>query len=378
MKVQALIDAAKSRSGLEDFGSDSFREGLERLVDSINSESRLTDLGRLAVPEMLIASLVNRLEVEHWYRLHPEIDEEDIVAPLFGVGLPRTGSTALIYMLACDPSTRSLRNWEAEKPCPPPQKASEDTDPRIAACAANINATLERAPEVGDMLPFEARGPIECFPLMFMEFKFHAYEAFVQVPSYVEWVNSAACDMESAYRYHKRVLKLLQWRCPPRRWSLKTPSHMLYIDALNKVYPDARFVMTHRDPVRVLPSLADLLRALRCGILEDPLPHWIGPHIAEEWTIALRRMINLRDRVGERRFYDISHRAITSDPIAEIRKFYAWLGWEIGDDIVKRMGAWQQENLRATRQLRAEDFGLDEASMREHYRFYTDRFSALL
>jgi hypothetical protein len=378
MKVQELIDAAKSRSGLEDFGGDSFREGLERLVDSINSESRLTDLGRLAVPEMLIASLINRLEVEHWYRIHPEIDEEEIVAPLFGVGLPRTGSTALIYMLACDPNTRSLRNWEAEKPCPPPQKASEDTDPRIAACAANINATLERAPDVGDMLPFEARGPIECFPLMFMEFKFHAYEAFVQIPSYVEWVNSAACDMEPAYRYHKRVLKLLQWRCPPRRWSLKTPSHMLYIDALNKVYPDARFVMTHRDPVRVLPSLADLLRALRCGILEDPLPHWIGPHIAREWAIALRRMIDLRGRVGEQRFYDISHRAITSDPISEIRKFYAWLGWEISDDIVRRMGAWQEKNLRATRQLRAGDFGLDEASMREQYRFYTDRFSALL
>ncbi|HEV3113232.1 MAG TPA: sulfotransferase [Candidatus Binataceae bacterium] len=378
MKVQDLIDAAKSRCGFDDFGGDSFREGLERLVDSINSESSLTDIGRLMAPEMLIASLINRLEVEHWYRLHPEIDEEQIIAPLFGVGLPRTGSTALIYMLACDPNTRSLRNWEAEKPCPPPQKASADTDPRIALCAANIEATLTRAPEVADMLPFEPRGPIECFPLMFLEFKFHAYEAFLHVPSYIEWVNSASCDMEPAYRYHKRVLKLLQWRCPPRRWSLKTPSHMLYIDALNKVYPDARFVMTHRDPVRVLPSLADLLRALRSGILEDPMAHSIGPHIAREWSLALRRMIDFRDRAGEQRFYDIAHRAVTSDPIAEMRKLYRLLGWGLSAETAAAMGAWQEENLRATRRLHPQDFGLEESSMREQFRFYTERFSALL
>src|SRR5262249_20132107 len=127
-------------------------------------ESRLTDLGRLAAPEMLIASLVNRLEVEHWYRLHPEIDQERIVAPLFGVGLPRTGSTALIYMLARDPDTRSLRNWEAEKPSPPPEKRTEDSDPRIAASAANISLMLQRVPEISAMLPMEAGGPTECFP----------------------------------------------------------------------------------------------------------------------------------------------------------------------------------------------------------------------
>jgi len=174
------------------------------------------------------------------------------------------------------------------------------------------------------------------------------------------------------------VLKLLQWRCPPRRWSLKTPSHMLSIDALIKVYPDARFVMTHRNPVKVLPSIADLLRAMRLGILEDPLASSIGPHIAREWALALRRVLELRDRIGEQRFHDIPHRAITSDPIAEIRKLYRWLGWELTDDIAAQMSLWQKKNIRGTRKLRPEDFGLDEASIRDRYRFYTDRFSALL
>ena len=198
MKVQELIDIARSRSGLEDFGPDSFREGLERLVVAIDTESKLNDLGRLAVPEMLIGLLINRLEVEHWYRRHPEIDEEQIVAPLFGVGLPRTGSTALAFMLAQDPGTRSVRTWENEKPCPPPEAATQHTDPRIAACAANMEAGLQRCPERREMMPWDPTGPIECFGLMFLDFRFQAFEAFLHVPSYIDWVNSPACHMEPA------------------------------------------------------------------------------------------------------------------------------------------------------------------------------------
>src|SRR6185437_14343857 len=112
MQATKLIEAARSRSGLDDFGGDSYREGLERLVDSINRESRLNELGTIAVPEMLIGLLINRLQVEDWYRRHPEIEDQEIVAPLFGVGLPRTGSTALSFMLAQDPGNRSLRMWE--------------------------------------------------------------------------------------------------------------------------------------------------------------------------------------------------------------------------------------------------------------------------
>ena len=378
MNVDDLVKEAQSRSGLDDFGGDSFREGLERLVKSIDEESTLNEMGKVAAPEMLISHLINRLEVEHWYRMHPEIDEEQIVAPLFGIGLPRTGTTALSCMLAQDPGTRSLRTWEANKPCPPPEKATENTDPRIAGSAAGMEAMLQWAPDMRDMLPWDAQGPIECLSLMFLDYKFQAYEAYFHVPSYIEWVNSSACDMEPAYRYHKRVLKLLQWRCPPKRWSLKTPTHMLYIDTLNKVYPDARFVMTHRDPGQVVPSIADLLRAVRSGFEADPLPRWVGPHVAEEWALALSRLIAFRDRIGEGRFFDISFRAFMSDPIAEITKLYRWLGWEITPDISRRMLAWQENNPKGTHRVRAEDFNLNEAAVREQYRFYIDRFGALL
>ena len=378
MRVQDLIDAARARSGLDDFGNDSFREGLEHLVDSIDRESTLNDLGKLGVPEMLIAQLISRLEVEHWYRTHPEIDDEQIVAPLFGVGLPRTGSTALVFMLAQDPNNRSLRMWEADKPCPPPEYATQHTDPRVAVCAANIEAGLERCPERRAMLPWDAEGPTECLGVMFLDFKFQAYEAFLHVPSYIDWLNSPACDMEPAYRYHKRVLKLLQWRCPPRRWSLKSPTHMLYINALNRVYPDARFVMTHRHPAQVLPSLADLLWSTRRDLLADPLERWYARHAMEEWATAIGRLMELRDRLGPARFYDIAFRNFMADPIREIRGLYQWLGWELDDNTVKLMLAWQANNPKGSHTVAMEKYGLDEKSIDQTYRFYTERFAGLL
>jgi hypothetical protein len=377
MKVQDLIDAARSRTGLNEFGAVSYREGLERLVDSINRESKLNDMGTVGVPEMLIGLLCTRLQVEDWYRRYPEIDDEQIVAPLFGAGLPRTGTTALSFMMAQDPGTRSLRAWESSAPCPPPETATEHTDPRIGACAAGMEAGLKRCPERREMLPWDAEGPMECLFLMFLDFKFQAFESSVHVPSYIEWLNYRA-DMEPAYRYHKRVLKLLQWRCPPRRWSLKSPTHMLYIDALIKVYPDVRFVVTHRHPAQVLPSLADLLWSTRRDMLADPMPRWYARNAVEEWALAIRRLMNLRDRIGPQRFYDIAFRDFMADPMREIRGLYNWLGWELSGGTEKLMLAWQANNPKGSHKATLEEFGLDRDLIDRTYDFYVKRYADFL
>jgi Sulfotransferase family len=377
MRVNELLAAARSRTGLDDFGDGSFREGLERLVDAINRESKLNEFGQIAGPEMLIGQLVNRLQVEHWYRLHPEIDDEQIIAPLFGIGLPRTGSTALACMLAQDPGTRSLRTWEAGQPCPPPQTATAMTDPRIAVTRANLEASLQRCPERRGMLPWNAAMPNECLLVMFLDFKQCSYLIWFHVPSYVQWVRTQ-CDMESTYRYHKRVLKLLQWRCPPERWSLKSPTHMFYIDALNKVYPDARFVMTHREPTEVLPSLVELLWSMRREFLAETHPRSNARLALEGWALALRRMMEFRARAGEDRFFDIAFRDTMTDPLAEMRRLYQWLGWEFTTGIADRMSAWRSANPKGSHTLNSQDYGLDETSIRQTYRFYTEAFAAFV
>ena len=289
MQVAQLVETACQRAGSDHFGGETWREGLEVLVHSLNTEAALNDIGVSAMSDQIVGYLVNRLQVEQWYSRHPKIDEQKIVAPLFGLGLPRTGSTALSFLLAQDPTRRSLRVWEAADPCPPPETATEHSDPRIAVAQAGIDFTNEMFAGFAGMLPTAADGPQECILLMALEFRSLIFEGMSYVPSYTEWL--LQCDMEPAYRYHQRVLKLLQWRCPPDRWWLKTPAHMLSIDALDAVYPDARFVMTHRDVGSVLPSVCALYSTLAAVLTEHADPIAIGSNNKKVWRTALERLI---------------------------------------------------------------------------------------
>ena len=263
---------------------------------------------------------MNRLEVEQWFGRFPEIDDQQICAPLFGLGLPRTGSTALSYLLAQDPARRYLRVWEADTPCPPPETGTQDSDPRIATAQAGIDFTNEMFPGFAGMLPSEATGPQECLLLMALDFRSLIFDGMAYVPSYTRWLMQ--CDMVPAYRYHERVLKLLQWRCPPYRWWLKTPAHMLSIDALNTVYPDARFVMTHRDIGKVLPSVCALYSSLSSILTERLDATALGAHSREVWSTALGRLIDFRDRGNEKRFHDLSFDEVQRDPIGEVTRLY--------------------------------------------------------
>jgi hypothetical protein len=255
-----LLETARAQTGLTDFGDDSFRDGLERLVRAMRDEAKLNAVGAVAIPHLVVNLLAHRLQVEDWYRRHPEIDDEPIDAPLVGLGLPRTGSTALSFLLAEDPGARSLRKWEAVRPCPPPSTV-EGPDPRIAQAEHETTLQEQMAPRLSALVPSTATGPEECQDLMALDFKAQYFQAFAHIPSYSDWLVDA--DLTSTYAYERRVLKMLQWgehpKCePPKPWRLKCPSHMLWLEHLDRAFPDARFVMTHRDPTEVLVSVADL------------------------------------------------------------------------------------------------------------------------
>jgi hypothetical protein len=153
---------------------------------------------------------------------------------------------------------------------------------------------------------------------------------------------------------------------------------MLYIDALNQVYPDARFVITHRHPAAVLPSLSDLLWSVRRDLLADPMPKWYANHAMTEWALALSRLMNLRDRIGPQRFYDIAFRDFMTDPIREMRGLYKWLGWDLSSESEKAMLAWQANNPKGSHKVTMEQYGLDEALIGKTYDFYIKRYAALL
>lgn len=374
--IQRLVDTACERAEADDFGPDSWREGLEVLVGALAEEGHLNELGEAVFSDQIVGFLVNRLQVERWYRSHPEIEDQKIVAPLFGLGLPRTGSTALSFLLACDRSRRFLRTWEADAPCPPPETATEDTDPRIARCQVGIDMTHQLFPDFAGMLPSSATGPQECLLLMALEFRSHVFEGMAFLPRYTAWLGS--CDMEPAYRYHKRVLKLLQWRCPPTRWWLKSPAHMLSIGALDSVYPDARFVMSHRVITSVLPSLCALKAALSTPLTTSLDRSALGHYEQGLWRAGLEDLLEFRDGGREDRFFDVSFADMQSDPVGSMQTLYRQLGDELSTDTSDRMAAWWREN-SVDRQQGSRpdpaDFGLDSATLLREFSFYDNRFA---
>jgi hypothetical protein len=371
--VDELLAAAREATSLDDFGDESFRDGLTRLVRSLQEEADLGDIGQYALREMIIGLLKNRLQVEDWYHRHPEIDDEVIDRPLIGLGLPRTGSTALSFLLAQDPHARSLPVWQAQEPCPPPSTVT-GADPRIARTEEGLALQQQMAPRMSALVPAEANGPMECQPLMGLDFKSQYFQAFAYMPSYTNWLFEA--DLTSTYLYERRVLKLLQWGAPSKPWRLKCPSHLLYLDYFDIAFPDARFVMTHRDPTEVIVSVADVYAEV-AGLIGNSIdPHYLGALNAEQWAVGMQRALEFRDKGNEHRFFDMDFRAVQADPIREVRKLYAWLDEPVTPEFEAGMARWWHDNAETREQNVHPDpaeFGLDLDAVRPMFSDYMAR-----
>jgi hypothetical protein len=329
-----LKGKAVEQTGLTDFGADSFEEGLAILLAALGAEARLNARGEAFIYHRLAGYLAQRLQVEDWYRRHPEIDDTPIVTPLIGLGLPRTGSTALSMLLAQDPDVRYLRRWESSQPCPPPSTVV-GVDPRVP-------------PDKGEMIgtryhvPADTHGPMECHELMALDFKSHLFQSFAQVPTYSSWLVEKA-DLTTTMAYQRRVIKLLQWGEPTRPWRLKCPSHVLWLDAVDAAFPDARYVMTHRDPTDVILSVADLYADIIGTFTDDIDRPYIGRLNVEHWSLGMDRALEFRAAGAEDRFYDIGFRAMQDDPIGEVTGLYTWLGVPVTDEFTQRMHSWWEQ-----------------------------------
>jgi hypothetical protein len=337
--VNDVLDAACRDTGLDDFGVDSFREGLDVLIESLRTEADLNPVGEFIVHDLIMKSLKNRLHIEDWYRRHPEIADEVIERPLIGLGLPRTGSTALSFLLAEDPNARSLRRWEAGEPCPPPSTV-EGPDPRIAAATAQQEMMDAAAPRLAALVPTTPTGPEECQDLMALDFKSQYFQAFAHIPSYSRWLLDA--DLTPTYAYERRTLKLLQWGQPRRPWRLKCPTHLLFLPHLDKVFPDARYVWTHRDPTEVILSVADLYAEFGQMTSNTVDRSYLGQLNVEHWSVGMQRALEFRDVGNDDRFFDLDFAAVQRDPIGEVKRLYTWLGEPVSAEFETGMHEWWQ------------------------------------
>jgi hypothetical protein len=374
--ADVYVEKAKMATGLDELGGEGCREGLERLLDSARREADLNQAGVAALEGMVVMLLMKRLEIEDWYARHPEIDEQEIEAPLMILGLPRTGSTALHCLLGEDPAARVMRNWEGMNPTPPPERATYETDPRIAVMQQHMDLRDQVTPRMKQMLPSTATSPVEDQLTMGYDFKSQIFQASMRIPSYVEWLNHEA-DLVPTFEYVKRVLKLLQWRCPPIRWRLKNPTYSLFIDALDRVFPDARYCMTHRDVAAVIPSVSDLYYEMHKPNTDRVDKPYLGEHCTEWTELGMRRMIEFREAGNDARFFDIYFAPFQKDPFPVLEQLYAHIGEKFTPGARARMQAWRNDTPRdkhGGHSYDAADFGLDKAKLRERFRFYSDRF----
>jgi len=372
-----LLAAARRRTRLSDFGDPSFHEPLRRLVRSFEIDARLSFMGRLAAREDLTRLLTNRLKMERDRQWHPEITAEEIRRPLFITGLPRSGTTLLHGLMAQDPANRSPLNWEMLYPSPPPERSRYETDPRIELAERQLRWFHRLVPDFRKIHPVGARLPEECLIITSYSFLSFQFQTTHDVASYQAWLESQ--DLRPAYRFHRQFLQHLQWHCPAERWVLKAPAHLFGLGALFAVYPDAGVILTHRDPLEVVASVASLHTVLRSTFSDAVDPIAVGAEVTRRWAAGITRALHARDEGGvpADRFLDIRYTDLVRDPLGMVRRIYRHFGLPLtpaAEDRMRRFLAENPKDKHGRHVYSLAQFGLDADVERERYQVYRDRF----
>jgi hypothetical protein len=375
---ESLLVAARKRAKLDDFGPDTFRDGLAALTESLDHEAGLSPLGRMMARQLVIQLLVTRLRLFELLRLHPEITDEPIESPVFIIGLPRTGTTHLHTAMSHDERLRSMPYWESLDPVPDPHAAPRPEgkpDPRIARCAQGLRLVHYGLPLMPAMHELTAEGPHEEIQLLAVEFETMFFEAGYNVPSYVDWYRSH--DQTASYRLMRTLLQAMQWLRGGRRWVLKSPQHLEQLPVLLDVFPDAVVVQTHRDPVAVTASLVTMEAYLRRMQHSSVDLHSIGAHWSGRIEAMLRASVDDRARVPEGRVLDVPFHEFMADQMVTIERIEKAAGLEFDHVAQRGVGRFLDEHPRGKHGTIKYDlarFGIDPVERRAAFRFYTDLF----
>lgn len=375
LEPEALMRRACQRAGAADFTDKNFEPALKTLCQSIDQEANLHPFGRWIMRRRLLDILVTRLRVEALLADHPEIQDIDISPPLVIAGLQRTGTTMLHRLLAADPDTRALRSWEAISPLPHPEQRPEQPDRRIDQARTAEKGLAYLAPEFFSIHPVEAEAPEEDVLLLEYSLMSQVPPATLNVPSYNEWL--ARQDMTPAYRYLKTLLQVLHWQQGARRWVLKTPAHLEHLDVLLAVFPSAKIIQTHRDPLRTTASFSSML-AHGYGVFSDTVD---AAGVARRWldinVAMVERALSVR-RDHPEAFVDVSYYALMRDPIAEVERIYEAAGLvlsPVARQAMEESREHNRQNRHGRHHYSLEQFGLSPQLVDARYARYREAFA---
>ena len=341
-----VLKVVAQRTGLSDIDSDSWRPGLAIVLDEANNSPAFTPHGREQIIGDCVDALGRRVQIHDYIQSHPEVLDAPVERPLVVLGMPRTGTTVISYLLDQDPLRRSLLHWECLQPVPPASTEMLRTDPRCLAMLEYRQRLLEMIQDGRVAIPHweDADGPTEDMFIQNQDFKGLSWDAFLPTSRYAEWLINEA-DMTSAYEYQKRYLQVLQSKAPGT-WNLKMPSHSVHIETLLKVFPDARLIWAHRDPYKATGSLCNLFKMPKSLVhhAEAVDLEAMGRNAMTQMKSHVERPLRTRDRIGDDRFFHMYYHEMMNDPMDVMRRIYDWAGDELTNETAARMQTWLTEH----------------------------------
>lgn len=374
----SLLAEARNSTGLADFGSDFFREGLAVLLAALESEADLTLLGRISARAQIVNLLVNRLRLEAAVARHPEALDAPIERPVIIVGLPRTGTSHLHNLMAGHPELRFLPYWESSEPIAAEGETARPGEPdlRIARIQAGLDQSMALIPHQQAMHEIDALTPHEEIGFFSMDFACPIFFNAFKVPSYRAWYRKT--DITPSYGYARRVLQVVSFlRDGGKRWILKSPMHLERLVSLMKTYPDARVVMTYRDPARVVLSMATMTAYGRRLVQQSIDPIDIGKQIAENVQDRFDAAVRDIHAIPARQRCDVHFESYMRDPMAAVRRVLEFAELDASEATMERMHAYQAAHPRGNLGrivYRYEDVGLDPSELRARAKTYMERF----
>jgi len=379
LSVDAVLEAAVERTGLSDFGPDDFRERLGLWVGEVDDDPERTAVGRMGVFNDCARAAANRLLIHDLLRRHPEIHDQQIERPIVVVGLPRSGTTHLVNLIAADHRLRSMPLWEGQEPVPNPrEEASPDgVDPRYARSAAGWEQMRTGSPLIAAMHPMNPDHIHEELELMLPDFSSYNQEWVARSPKWRDYY--LAQDQTPHYAYLKTVLKILQWYRPRERWVLKSPQHLEQLGPLLATFPDATIVVTHRDPVSVIQSAATMLAYGARVTYKSPRPRWYLDYWADRIRVLLEASVRDRHLLPEGRTVDVLFHEFMADDVATVERIYQVAGLPMTDTARAQIAAYLEAHPRGKDgQVMYDvrkDFSAEPTELRAPFDFYRERFA---
>lgn len=371
LNKDSLIKSARKNTGLNDLGKDFWDEPLERMLESINKESRLHPIGRFISKKRLENLLSVRLRAEDYFKKHPEILKQDLYPVNVIIGLQRTGTTKLHRMLASDPQTRALLSWEAINPAPMNGDIKTGAE-RIKMAKMSEKALKIMSPGFFAIHPVEHLAPEEDVLLLDVSFLSTTPEAITHVPSYATWLEKT--DQSIAYEYAVKLMKLLQWQRPAKQWVLKTPHHLEFLDLADKYFEDVQFIWTHRNVQEAIPSFLSMVAYSRAMFSNEVAVQVVARHWVEKIGYMLQRAMDYREKNNHsQKFIDVAYEDLVADSQMVMKRIYNNRGMEITSElqqIFENAEKINQKGKYGIHNYNLADFGIDESFIDSYTKAY--------